>query len=102
MTEFSFLCKLCSAMYINVTVKVMRIQYLWLGADNADRDSSASRKLDDDAEINPTAETESDPDDLIIIIISLVITLIIIAVIVSGVVIYCRRRTKVVGMSFSL
>ncbi|XP_057187088.1 transmembrane protein 154 isoform X2 [Triplophysa rosa] len=67
------------------------------GADNADRDSSASRKLDDDAEINPTDETETDTGDLYtVIIISLVLTLIIIPVIVCGVVIYCRRRTKVV------
>ncbi|KAI7810901.1 transmembrane protein 154 isoform X1 [Triplophysa rosa] len=71
--------------------------YTTQGADNADRDSSASRKLDDDAEINPTDETETDTGDLYtVIIISLVLTLIIIPVIVCGVVIYCRRRTKVV------
>lgn len=78
----------------------MSIKYLWLGADNADQDSTASPEITVNSEKNLTDEKGTDTDYLQkVIIISLVLTLIIIPVIVCGVVIYCRRRTKVVGMS---
>ncbi|XP_056594147.1 transmembrane protein 154 isoform X2 [Triplophysa dalaica] len=68
------------------------------GAYKEDQDSTASPEITVNSERNLTDEKGTDTDSLQkVIIISLVLTLIIIPVIVCGVVIYCRRRTKVVG-----